>query len=208
MQRMLVVVMALCGCLLVSISASAQKPSLKGSKASVNRMDKEAETEDLSYLGTGAKVKAFFRGGLLVELKGNGNYHLGGVSYPYVRREVKLFVERLSEQSRSVCSDGLTITSSTRPINEQPRNASKKSVHPTGMAVDFRVPSEMGCRKWLEKTLLALEARKVLEATRERRPPHYHVAVFLKPYDAYVDSLKETAKEKKKIASAKAKGRK
>ena len=37
--------------------------------------------------------------------------------------------------------------------------------------------------------LLQLEKRGVLEATRERRPPHYHVALFSNQYAAYVDRI-------------------
>ena len=56
------------------------------------------------------------------------------------------------------------------------------------MAIDLRRPAGR-CRGWLESVLLSLEARGVLEATRERRPPHYHVAVYPKPYAAYVRQL-------------------
>jgi hypothetical protein len=54
------------------------------------------------------------------------------------------------------------------------------------MAVDLRVPHDADARKWLEQTLLNLEAGSLLDVTRERRPPHYHVAVFPEPYEAYV----------------------
>jgi hypothetical protein len=161
-------------------------------------MARQAEIHHFSRMSTKTKIKNFFRGGLLVQLKENENFHLDGVSYPYVRREVKLFAERISSQSRIACDDGLTATSLSRPTREQPSNASNKSVHPMGMAIDFRVPSTKKCRIWFEKTLLNLEGLKVIEATRERRPPHYHVAVFPNPYKEYIDSIKNTEKEKKK----------
>jgi nucleoid-associated protein YgaU len=59
-------------------------------------------------------------------------------------------------------------------------------MHPTGMAIDLRRSWKYSCRRWLESTLLYLESRDVLEAARERRPPHYHVAVFPKAYATYV----------------------
>lgn len=209
MRKMLVRALAICGCLLMSIPASAQRPSLRGSRASVARMARQAELHDLTRLRTGGRVEDFVEMGLLVRLRGNGNYRLDDVSYPFIRPEVRLFVERLSAQSRTACKDVLFVTSSTRPIVEQPRNASRRSVHPTGMAVDFRIPRERACRVWLEKTLLFLEGKKVLEATKERRPPHYHVAVFPNPYKKYVDSLKTVAKKKTPIVrtSARRKGR-
>jgi LysM repeat protein len=43
--------------------------------------------------------------------------------------------------------------------------------------------------RWLEKTLLSLEKQGVLDVTRERRPPHYHVALFPQPYTRYVASM-------------------
>jgi hypothetical protein len=51
------------------------------------------------------------------------------------------------------------------------------SVHPTGMAVDLRRPSGR-CLTWLRRTLLAAERRGAIEATEERHPPHFHVAVL------------------------------
>ena len=42
----------------------------------------------------------------------------------------------------------------------------------------------------LENVLLYLEAQLVIEATRERAPPHYHVAVFARDYADYVRLLK------------------
>ena len=81
------------------------------------------------------------------------------------------------------------VTSLTRPTTRQPRNASPLSVHPTGMAVDLRRSWSYSCRRWLESTLLYLEGRGVLEAAREKRPPHYHIALFPKPYASYVANL-------------------
>ena len=73
-------------------------------------------------------------------------------------------------------------------MNRQPRNASPRSVHPTGMALDLRVPGPK-CRGWLERVLLQLEGSGVLEVSLERRPPHYHVALFPQQYAAYVERI-------------------
>ena len=101
---------------------------------------------------------------------------------------MKLFIERLSQQYRHACGERLVVTSLTRPLTHQPRNASDRSVHPTGMALDLR-RRQGTCRRWLEGTLLYLEDQDVLEATSERSPPHYHVAVFPSQYAAYVNRL-------------------
>jgi LysM repeat protein len=116
----------------------------------------------------------------------NGAFELHQVSYPYARPQVQLFVERLASQYVKACGERLVVTSLTRPESEQPRNASDRSVHPTGMAVDLRLARNRSCRRWLEGVLLDLERARVIEATRERRPAHYHIAVFPQAYADYV----------------------
>lgn len=162
--------------------------SLMGSRNSLLRQNAEAQDHDFTYLRTSSDVRSFARKGLLVRLRGNSDYRLASdyVSFPYARPEVKLFIERLSDQYRAACGERLYITSLTRPITRQPRNASHLSVHPTGMAVDLRRSHRSSCREWLEETLLYLEGREVLEATREKHPPHYHVTLFPKPYMRYL----------------------
>ena len=54
------------------------------------------------------------------------------------------------------------------------------------MALDLRRSRRAACRAWLERTLLDLEDEGVLEATRERWPAHYHVALFPAPYKRYL----------------------
>jgi hypothetical protein len=121
----------------------------------------------------------------LVRLPGGANYTLAKVSYPYTRPEVKAFVENVSAEYRKGCGEPLVVTSLTRPRAEQPGNAHKLSVHPAGMAVDFRISRNSKCQKWFEKALLAFEEKSVLDATRERNPPHYHVAVFPDAYRTF-----------------------
>src|SRR6185295_8964622 len=114
------------------------------------------------------------------------DYIVNDVSFPYARPAVKLFVQRLAAQYREATGQRLVITSLTRPINQQPENASALSVHPAGMAVDLRIPASAKHRRWLERTLLSLEDKAVLDVTRERHPAHYHVAVFPEQYENYV----------------------
>ena len=163
--------------------------ALRGSEASLNRAYVRAANDDFTFLQTGAHVHRFVDAGHLVRLRSSRDFVLHDVSFPYGRPEVKLFVQRLGAQHRRACGEELVVTSLTRPLSEQPRNASTLSVHPTGMAVDFRTSLNSVCRYWLESTLLYLEAAGVLEATRERRPSHYHVAVFPELYAAYVSEL-------------------
>ena len=188
--------------LLTSGIGQVHGQALRGSEASVTRAYDRAEDHDFTFLRTAAHVQRFVAAGFLVRVRNNRDFVLHDVSFPYGRAEVKLFIERLGGQYHRACGEELVVTSLTRPLSEQPRNASIFSVHPTGMAVDFRASSNSVCRRWLESTLLYLEDAGVLEATKERRPWHYHVAVFPEPYADYVsDQLASANSGKRALGS-------
>jgi hypothetical protein len=174
-------------------TAAAANGSLRGSPASMSRQHDIAVLEELTFYRTPGGVLAEVSAGTLTPLDGNADYTVANVSYAYAIPEVRLFVERLAAQYRSTCGEKLVVTSLTRPRNGQPRNAHVLSVHPAGMAVDLRISDKASCRDWLESTLLGLEGADVLDVTRERMPPHYHVAVYPTPYREYiadVDAMK------------------
>ena len=164
----------------------AEAQSLRGSATSLDRQNAEAFRHDFTFLHNPTQLRRFVRAGLLVPVADTQDYWLKQVSFPYTRPEVRLFIGRLAAQYRRACGERLVVTSLTRPSSHQPRNASVRSVHPTGMALDLRRPANRRCRGWLEDTLLHLESADVLEATRERSPPHYHVAIFPRDYARYV----------------------
>lgn len=192
------VLVAVAGTVLTPVQAPAQ--SLRGSSASLDRQNQQAQRHDFTFLSRRQDVARFVGAGLLVPLAGSSHYRLTDVSFKVARPEVRLFVERLSAQYHRACASPLIVTSLTRPKAFQPSNASTRSVHPTGMALDMRVPTEAACRRWLESTLLALEGRRVLDVTLERSPPHYHVALFPGPYVAYVASM--TGRTKSSVVSS------
>ena len=170
---------------LPAASASAAT-GLGGSRATVREVYEIAQEHDFTFLRTAAQVREFVEKERLVEVVDNEHLLVHQVSFPYTRPIIRTFIERLAEQYHRATGDKLVVTSLTRPRSMQPRNASPWSVHPAGMAVDLRVPENAAARKWLEETLLNLESGNLLDVTRERRPPHYHVAVFPEPYEAYV----------------------
>jgi hypothetical protein len=172
-------------------TSHAADAGLGGSMASMRRQHRVAKQNDYTFLRTAAQVREFVREDRLLKLESNDDLLVNNVSFPYARPEVKLFVERLARQYREATGTRLVVTSLTRPLSRQPRNAHDLSVHPAGMAVDFRVPAKSSDRRWLESTLLTLESLELLDATRERRPPHYHVAVFPDRYATYVEALVE-----------------
>lgn len=152
-------------------------------------MHRQAVRHGLTFYQTPAGVRRAAARGALVRLSSNANYTLGAVGYPYVRASTRTFVTRLGAQYRRACGTPLVVTGATRPATRQPWNASDRSVHPTGMAVDLRKPTNTRCRAWLRTTLLSLERAGVIEATEEYGPPHFHVAVYPKPYTQYVRHL-------------------
>ena len=174
-------------CAVTALPVSAQ--NLRGSRASVDRQNREARQHDFTFLRRPSQLERFVDAGLLVPLEGGDDYRLHDVSFNVARPEVKLFIERLSAQYLAACGERLVVTSLTRPTSLQPANASERSVHPTGMAVDLRVPRRASCRRWLESTFLTLERRRLLDATLERSPLHFHLAVFPDEYLAYVSRL-------------------
>jgi hypothetical protein len=166
---------------------------LRGSTASLDIQNRIASDHDFTFIDTAERVRRFAEQGYLVRVRPSRNVALHAVSFPYARPEVALFVERLGAQYRSACGEQLVVTSLTRPTSRQPRNASERSVHPTGMALDLRYSRDNRCRKWLEGVLLSLERGGVLEATLERYPLHYHVAIFPRQYARYVSNVESSA---------------
>lgn len=191
----------LAACLVAAASAGAQ--SLRGSRASMDRQNRQARSHGFTFLHTPGDVYRFVESGYLERVPGNRDYELKeGIPFPYARPELKLFLERLGRQYRSACGEPLVVTSLTRPRIRQPRNASSRSVHPTGMAVDLRVSWSSRCRSWIEGLFLALEAEGVLDANREYHPPHYHVALFPEPYAGYVERIEAAGSDESTEAKA------
>jgi len=172
--------------------ATARAQSLRGSRASLVRTHDYAARRDLRFHRTAAGVRRAASRGRFVRLGGNANYRLHGVSFPYVRPATRAFVLDLSRRYRKACGQRLVVTSAIRPRSAQPANASRLSVHPTGMAVDLRRPSGR-CLTWLRRDLLAQERRGLIDGTEERRPAHFHVAVYAAPRAAA--GAKKSAKQ-------------
>jgi len=167
----------------------AQAQSLKGSPASIDKQYRTAQSYGLTFVNHAHSVRKHVNVDGLVRVTPSRHMDLHDVSYPYAQSEAALFLSRLSSQYYNRCGEKLVVTSLLRPRDRQPANSVAHSVHPTGMAIDLRVPASASCRAWLEDTLLSLERGNILEATRERFPPHYHVAVFTRRYQAYVAGL-------------------
>lgn len=187
--------------ILLLAAPAAWSQSLRPSRSSLNRQNEVARQHDYTFLRDSRQLRHFVRKGWLVPVRPNDDFRLASVRYPYARPEVKLFIERLSSQYRDACGERLVVTSLTRPRSYRPSNSSRRSVHPTGMAIDLRRPKSRACRSWLESTLLSLEGQRVLEVSVERYPPHYHLALFPRQYKAYVDRLTSGEESTTRLAS-------
>jgi LysM repeat protein len=136
-----------------------------------------AVRNDLDFYSTSKSVYQSVRDGELKLISITMDLTLEKVSYPFVLPRTLDVLNVFAKQYRATCGERLVVTSAARPRTEQPRNASPQSVHPTGMAIDFRRPTG-DCLTYMRGQLLALEKLGILEATEERRPVHFHVAVL------------------------------
>lgn len=191
-DRFSIIAAALVFALFAAVPAAAGEVavSLRGSPTSMVRQNSVAKQLGYEFVKTPEQLPVLVEEGNFVHLPGNTDYEvLKSVSYPYARPEVRLFVERLAAQYREDTGEKLVVTSLTRPSSEQPRNSHALSVHPAGIAIDFRISSRTASRQWLEAVLLKLERQNLLDITRERYPPHYHVAIFPQAYRAHVEKM-------------------
>lgn len=135
-----------------------------------------AQMKQLPFLVSESDYSARIANGELIRLQ--GAYIHAIARRPYVLPSTYRFVEKLAFDYYNAGCGYLTITSASRLVSERPRNGSIFSVHPVGMAVDVRV-NGIGetCENWLNAYLLGKEALGEVDATREFRPPHYHLVV-------------------------------
>jgi hypothetical protein len=170
--------------------AVEENVSLRGSPNSMVRQNEVAHALGYEFVQSPAEIESLVEEGLLVPVTGNEHYVVkDGVSHAYARPEIRLFIERLAAQYHEGTGELLVVTSLTRPLSQQPKNSHDLSVHPAGIAIDLRISSRRASRVWLESVLLKLERRRLLDVTRERWPPHYHVALSPEPYRAHVAGI-------------------
>lgn len=168
--------------LVAALAPVAGAQTLLGSHAAVERAYLYAKRRGLEFNATKVDVRRGVKDGDYVRLSSNANFRLKGVAMPFVRPATRAFVIDLADRYREACHAQMVVTSAIRPEAQQRRlkNGVALSVHPTGMAVDLRVPRGK-CRTWLRNELLADERDGLIDATEERHPAHLHVIVFRAP---------------------------
>ena len=176
----------LAGLLAITAPAPDVPVSLSGSPQSMERQHAVAVQSGYAFVRTPRELREALEAGVLVEAPGDASFALKYSNGGATRPEVVHFLRRFGAEYLSTCGDRMVVTSLTRPLSRQPRNAHRLSVHPAGMAIDLRVPRNARCRRWFEGALLELESQGVLDVTRERRPAHYHLALFPDRYLAHL----------------------
>lgn len=162
--------------------SSRANVTLRGSKAAVDRAYHTAKRGGVTFARSRREVERLANAGAYVRLRpSTPSYRLAGVAMPYVRPTTRGFLTTFAAEYRSACREPLTVTSAMRPTSVHLRNSVAKTVHPTGMAVDLRLPRGARCRAWMRDRLLTYEQLGVVDATEERRPAHFHVTVFRAP---------------------------
>jgi hypothetical protein len=137
--------------LMFSCSIFAQPVTLSGSPSSMDRQSNVAISRGYPYSETGRDIAKLVNEGEWVDAPGNEDYNLNDVSFALIRPSTRNFVERLAKHYHNIfCGEKLDVTSFSRPINRQPKNSHPLSVHPSGMAVDLRVPKNKQCNAFLE----------------------------------------------------------
>lgn len=151
--------------------------TLRGSRGAVEQAYVAARSIGLPFLRSRGEVARHAEEGELVRIASTRDYRLRGVTAPYLRPATRDFLASFGARYRRACGEPLTVTSAVRPTSVRLPNASDLSVHPTGMAVDLRVPRG-SCRGWMRDALLDLERGGTVQATEERRPAHFHIVVL------------------------------
>lgn len=194
---------ALIALFLLPADAHAKRASLKGSVVSQKRQNLAADRHRLSRLRDLGDLKRFVRKGLLVPVEDTDAYVIGpglgcmdpdhAAWYRHARPWTKTFLDRELGAAHRETGERFRVTSLVRTRAYQRKlvrsgaNAISgrkwwmRSSHLTGATVDISYKDmSKKAQRWLDKRLLALERRGLVEATKERRSYCYHVMVFPK----------------------------
>lgn len=190
------------------LAMSVHAGNLKGSRASMAVQNWEAERSELSYIEDDASLERMVKGGYLVPIPDTVGITIDprlDLKWRFVRPWVATFLHELGRDFYKEFREQLQINSAVRTVERQeelrrgngnaaPPEGRRRSVHPTGAAIDIaklgRTTAETA---WLRKRLSQLETDDRVEATEERRQAVFHVMVF-KSYT----SKAPAAKKKKK----------
>lgn len=192
--------LAFIACMFTSQHIIARPPILKGSSVSLDVQNHQAQKHKLKFHKDNKEIYDSVSKKKLVAVSPSKSLELAGVSLPFALESTRNFLKSFSKAYQSHCQESLVVTSLTRTLNRQPKNASARSVHPTGLAIDLRIPNSQKCKAWLVDSLVYLEEQKVVEATQERNPPHFHLVVFPNAYQNFTTQKRSFGKRYESIS--------
>lgn len=198
MRRLALLV--LCGSLLCPVPLRAA--SLKGSKASKERQNQEADREGLARVRNNKDLIRLERSGLLVALPEDGAVRVDERLAPerrWCRPWTALFLRNIGRAYFAEFHQPIKVDSAVRTVAYQRRlrrwnaNAAsaygkRRSSHLTGATVDIATKNMSRAElAWMRRWLLFLESRGYIEAVQEHWQPCFHIMVF----DTYPGAVQE-----------------
>ena len=176
--------------------ATFAKTSLRGSLASQEKQNKQADSDNLSRIRDDAHLESMKKLRLLIPLPENGNIRVDARLDPalrFARPWTVQFILDIGREFRSAFPDSrsnVQVNSAVRTkeyqegLRKRNRNAaevegSRASSHTTGATIDI-AKLNLGRKEifWMRKYLLELEAKNLIEITEERRQAVFHIMVF------------------------------
>lgn len=184
-----------------STEVRAGNASLRGGISSQKKQNHVANKGSLSRMRDLSDLKKFVRLGLLVPVTNTTSYELGpylgyldpgnSAWYRYSRPWTKRFLDRELGAGHRATGHRFKITSLVRTKMYQKKLVKKganaisgkkwwmQSSHLTGATVDISYKDmSPKAQRWLEKRLLQLERRGLIEATKEHRSLCFHIMIF------------------------------
>lgn len=179
-------------CLFVSCSILSAA-SLRGSRASQEKQNREADREKLSRIEDDAQLERLKKGGLLVKLPETKTVIVDErleSKWRWCRRWTTAFLRDLGREYYAKFHEPIQVNSAVRTVeyqnalrkrngNATSANGKRRSSHLTGATIDLAKRDMSSAeKKWIRRKLLDLEKRNLIEATEEGGQPCFHVMVF------------------------------
>ncbi len=173
---------------------ASKKPSLKGSKATAQQQNIEADKEDLTRIEDDEQLRRFVSAGLLVPLPENRSVRVDPrleEQYRYCRPETSRFLTEFGKEISAKFSDAsIQVNSAVRTIAKQralrgsntnaaPISGPEQSSHLTGATVDIAKNTLSRAElAWMRDYLRKKKAAGQILAVEEFRQTVFHVMVF------------------------------
>ena len=173
--------------LLFSFTANSTNAVSGKNEKSIQRAYQYAIENGFKFPKNELELNNVVQSGEWVKLDNNNPYYrLVDVQYPYVRPEVKSFVEHISPMYKKACGEMFFVTGGSRHKGFRPPGSHENSVHNAGTAVDLRNSTywiSEKCLTWLNLALNKYKELGLIDYFPEVGYPHFHVMLYAKVED-------------------------